>query len=289
MKMNKTNKIIGITAVLGIFLICINLASAVSVRSVVVSPETIAPGQNFDLTINLKNNLDDATDVDVSLLLAYNFTSLPFSPVSTTEKFVGDLDNDDSDSASFKLIADSDAEAGVYKIPVQISYKINNSFQTKISFISISINAKPQLELSSDSILIVGQKNKLQIQVTNKGLAKAKFLEVQLNAGSYDILSSNKVYIGDLNSNDYDSASFDVFLNNNLQVIPVSLSYTDFANNQYSESQTLVVKSYTQKQAQELGLITRSNTMTYVIVVIVLIIIYLIYRRLRKRKMGGCE
>jgi len=275
-------KTLNIFAFLGILLICISFASAVSITSTETNPSTIAPGKGFTLTIDLKNNLDeDVTNAGVSI----DFANIPFSPESSSEKFIGDMDNNDKETVEFDLTANSDADAGTYKIPVQISYKIVNTTQTiqRTSFVSVIVNAKPELELSSDSILIIGQKNKLQVQITNKGLAKAKFLEVQLNAGSYDILSSDKVYIGDLNSNDYDTANFDIFLNGN-SLIPVTVTYTDFKNNQYSESKVLVVKSYTQKQAQELGLVTKSDTLTYIVIVVVVIIAYLIYRRIRKRK-----
>lgn len=276
--MNQT-KILSI-GMLAILLIAI--ASAVTLESVSTSSDVVSPGSDVSVSMSLRNNLDDdITGVDVSLDLGV----VPFSPVSTSDKFVGDMDSDERASVRFDLIADSDAAAGVYKIPVKISYSLNSTqTRTSTGFISVTVSAKPILVLSSQGSLIEGQNNKFQVQITNIGLAQAKFLQVKIEQGNYNVLSSGSVYIGDLNSNDFDTASFDIFLKGKVASIPITLVYQDFANNQYTESQIVPVLAYTKTEATSLGLIKKSNTLTYLIAIVVIVIIYLIYRRREKNK-----
>ena len=44
------------------------------------------------------------------------------------------------------------------------------------------------------------------------------------------------------------------------------------------------IEVYTQEEAIALGLIQKSNTLTYVIILVVLIVVWFIYRSWRKRK-----
>jgi hypothetical protein len=190
------NNIIGAT-ILAIILLA--SVSALTISSVTTSPESVAPGQDFSLKVELENNLDDdISDVQVSL----NLQNIPISPEKTTEAFVEDIEEDDSEKISFSLSADASAEAGSYKIPVQFSYKIGNQTITKSTFVSVTVTGDANLQITSDSVLLENQKNKMQIQITNSGLGAAKFLSVQIGSGNYDVLSSNTFYIGDLDSDD---------------------------------------------------------------------------------------
>lgn len=274
------NKLIPIT-LLAIFLI--GIVSAVTIESVTTTPSNVAPGSEVVIRLELENNLDeDVENVEVSL----NLQNIPFSPKTSSDVSVDEISEGDSEKVSFTLIADSGAEAETYKIPLTITYKIGNQTKTKTSFISAIVNAKPVLTLTSESQLIQGQNNEFQIQITNKGLARAKFLDITLGSGNYELLSSREVYIGDLNSNDFDSASFDIHVNGAGTIsVPVTVSYQDSANNPYTESQVLILKVYSQKEAQDLGLIQKSNTLLYIGILVVIVLAWIIYRRIRKRKM----
>jgi hypothetical protein len=224
----------------------------------------------------------DAESIQVSL----NLQGIPIAPVTSSDDFIDDVAEGDDDRASFYLIAQPDANAGTYKIPVTITYLMNNKSETQTTFISVSVNAKPSLILTSESNLIQGQKNALDIKITNTGLAGAKFLTVAIeNSADYDILSAGSVYIGDLNSDDSDTASFSVYTkSSNSIIVPVTLTYRDSTNQEYSESSTVLVKAYSREEAVKLGLITKSNALTYFIIVVVLVAAYLLYRSIRKRR-----
>lgn len=258
----------------------VSLASALNIDSVSISPQEVAPGKSVEVKIVLDNNLDDdVSNVDVSL----NLASVPFAPEKTTEVFFEEILSDKSKDAIFDLIANSDAESGVYKIPLAISYDTENGSEKKSTFISITINGKPELSLNADNFLLVG-KNKLTIKITNSGLAKAKFLELNTQSGTgYNLISASKVYIGDLNSDDFDTFSLDIYAKNSGTImVPVEMKYRDFANNDYTKDFDVPVRVYSQDEALKLGLVQKSNTGVYIGLAVLVIILYIVYSRLRK-------
>lgn len=267
---------------LTIALILIASASALNIVSVYSNPETIAPGEKTTISLELENNLDaNAKDVSVALDLSV----MPISPVKSSEDYVSEISQDDSENFDFELQANPDAEIGTYKIPVKVIYTKSSQNYVKTSFISVKISAKPEIALTSESILIRNQKNKLQVRITNTGLAKAKFLQIKLNSGGYDLLSQDSVYIGELEQDDYNTASFDVFLRETgSKTFSFQLSYKDSDNNQYNEQFQVSPKIYSQDEAKSLGLISNNNLLKYVIAFVILVVLFIIYRRIRRKR-----
>jgi len=288
----KTKKTIAVSVILALYLISmLSLASALTITSVETTPEVIAPGEASTIKIGVENDgNDDIEDVSVSLDLTNS--ALPFAPYgSSSEVSFDEIREGREESAEFEIIALSNAESGIYKIPLEISYKIKGETEinTKKSLIGISVSSKPVLDIGiEDGLLLKGKESKLSVKVTNKGLSNVKFLEIELQGGLYyTILSQKNVYIGDIDSDDFDTAEFNIFFKENAPSIvnlPVIVRYKDGLNNEYEENLNLQATTYTTKQATDLGLITKSNTMTYIAVGIVVIVIYFIYRKIKKRR-----
>ncbi|MFH1325353.1 MAG: hypothetical protein ABIH49_01110 [archaeon] len=262
-----------------------SLVAALSVKSVSTEPQEVAPGEIVKMTIKLENNLGyDLESVDVSLVLS----GVPFAPKGSSSDFSSEIDDDDSESFNFELISSADAIAGAYEIPVHVNYQKSgdNLTLSKDFSVSVIVNAKPDLTLSSEGFLIKNQKNEIEIKVTNIGLGKAKFLEVELGgSGLYDILSSNNIYVGDLESDDFDSVSFDVFAKQNgMLEFPITLNYRDAMNNQITEAKKILIKSYDAEEAQSLGLVSKSNTLIYVSVAVLILVAWFFWRKLKKKK-----
>ena len=273
--------IIGIIAVL-----LINLASALTIDSVISSPAEIQPGERVNVELVIENNLgEDVEDVAVSL----DLTNVPFAPYqSSSELSIDKIKDDNEEDLSFKLIADSDAKSGNYKLPVKIKYRINSENKEDSGLISLIVNAKPKLDVSvEDSVLIKGKTADLKIKVTNSGLGEAKLLNIKLgNVLGIKMLSTDTVYIGSIDSDDFDTAIFRVIVSETAGSsigLPLELSYTDSRNEQVKENKNIQARTYTENEAVKLGLVTKSRTATYIIGVIAIIVLYLIYRTIRKR------
>jgi len=303
----RKQKILILLALSIIIIATFNFASALSLTNMQTSPSQVEPGKQISLSFDVKNTAnDDISDVSVSLLLNgyiaqnYNYAAVPFSPVDSSIVTFDEINEDKSKSIDFDLQADSDAKSGTYKIPVQISYKIGNSNQTitEIGVVSVVVNAKPSLSVSSDSSgLIKNQKNELTIQITNLGLGDANFMNVKVsNIGNAQITGASDFYIGTISRDDFDTIKLSIFVNENagnLISIPLTISYKDSVNKDYTNIETLTIKAYARQEAISLGLIQKSNTGLYAGIIILLIIIYIIYRiiksylKRRKKKLEG--
>jgi hypothetical protein len=216
-----------------IFIAQIYLASALTVSSVTSNPTEIQPGQQVGLDLTIKNNLgQDVSDVTVSLVLngitevlgvsqQTIYPSVPFSPYqSSSEKTIDSISSDDHESVHFDLVANSNAASGTYTLPVIASYTDDNGTPVLNEFlgvVTLVVNAKPNIVVSSvGPALIKGQSGKITIQTVNSGLGTSNFLSVSLGSiNGISITSSDNVYIGNINSNDFDTADFNVFVDGN--------------------------------------------------------------------------
>jgi hypothetical protein len=269
-----------------IMLSIISLASAIRIDSVSMNPESIAPGESSNIDILVKNNgANEITDITISL----DFTNLPLAPYNSGSDFsIDQIDSDKLKQTEFEVIALNTAKSGIYKIPVKIEYTEDDVVKVKQSMISLMVNSEPIIEVNAeDGLLLKGQENKISLKIVNKGLADVKFLEVKAGTSTYyNLLSQNKVYIGDVDSNDFQTADFSLFFKEtvpNTINFPVSIVYKDITNKEYTQEIVIPLKVYSQQQAQSLGLVAKSNVQYYVIGIVILVVFYIIYRLVRRR------
>jgi hypothetical protein len=285
------NKIL--SSILGIFLLVsmLNVISAVSITDVSSNPSEVVPGQTADITIEIENIFDyDIENIRVKL----DLTQSPFAPYqSSSEKFLDELGSEDSEDFEFQLIALPDTLSGIYKIPVQIIYEDNTGINTtKNEMISLIVNSKPELKISlEDSVTIIkGRENKISVRIVNSGLADVKFLYVTMNeANGINILSEKEQYIGDIDSDDFDSVEYNIYINpdaSNTIDTPVTIKYKDATNKEFSEVKIISIRTYSLKEAQELGLAKKPNYTLYagIAFVVIVFIIYRIRKSIKKRK-----
>ncbi len=275
--------------ILGILLLMnlINLNSALIIDTVSMTPKEIAPGESAIINIEIENNgEEDIKDISVSL----NLEGIPFAPYnSATDYNIEEIENDDQEYARFEIIALNTAKSGIYKIPVEITYIQDDVQITKNSLISIIVNSEPIISvIIEDNLLLKNKDSEILIKVTNKGLSDTKFLEIEIaDSIYYKILSPKTAYIGDIDSNDFDSAEFKIYFKQNIpdQIdFPVTIHYKDGINNDYVKSFYIPLDIYSKEKAIELGLIKKDITGLYFAILIVLIILYIIYKKVKNRK-----
>jgi hypothetical protein len=280
-------KILGFICGIFILVSIMNLSSALIIDSVSMNPNEIAPGESATIKIEIENNGEyDLEDVSVSL----NFLEVPFAPYNSASDYdIGDLDEDDDETANFKIIALTDAKSGIYKIPIVVNYVEEGGAKFKNSLISIVVNSEPVIGVSvEDKLLLKGKESGILIEVTNKGLSDAKFVEVEiLSSGDFDVFGSKSFYIGDIDSDDFDAVKFNIYFEEDASDkinLPIRVIYKDGLNEAYSENFNVLVNVYSRDEAIELGLIEKSRTGLYFGVVVVLVIVYFGYKKFKKRK-----
>lgn len=267
-------------SILSIFLV--SSASALIVSS--VDSDVIAPGQEGNVDITLKNNLGYDLD-EVSFALDFSSATLPLSPKGSSEETIDSISEDDKETVTFTLRAESDAKVGDYKIPYTITYTSENSTIVKKSgTIAVRISASPNLDFSvSTTNPIIGQKGKITLKLLNKGLGEAKFISVKISPEGYTLLSEDQSFISSIDSNDFDSVSFDVIFKSKSASLTGYLEYRDVDNKLLTKNLDLPLTVYTQKQAIDQGIIAKNNSFTYILTIIVIHVIWFVWRSIRKR------
>jgi len=270
---------------------------------VTINPSEVQPGQKFVLNFEIENDLgEDIEKVFIILDLEPIISPVtgqviyqpPFSPYQSSNKVtLKEIGEGDDEKVGFDLIVFPDATSGTYNIPVKVSYTETNTGNLEkdvsLGVVSIIVNAKPKMDLSSEeNVLIKGRSGKIKIRVINSGLGEAKFLSISVNQiVGIRMTNSNQVYIGNIDSNDFDTADFSVFTNANAPStinLPVQITYTDSQNKQITENKIIPIKTYTEKEAVELGLIKRNNTFLIIFIFLIVVILFFIYRRIKKRR-----
>lgn len=256
-------------------------AQSLLIESVSSNPASIEPGEQADVSIVLKNIGDkDIEDIEVNV----NLANLPFAPVnSVTEQVIDKINDGDNERVEFNLVALPDATPGIYKIPLSVKY----GNIVKESIFSLNVESKVSLDVSvgDSKVYSVGDTGNVDIEIVNKGLGEIKFLTVKLvQSNAYDILSNEQVYIGTIASDDFDSAQFNIHLNEKITSLPVIVEYRDINNKLNSKVINLNFNTYTKEEAKKLGLVKTSKAPQIIITIVVLIILYWIYRKVKKRK-----
>jgi hypothetical protein len=269
-----------------ILLYSLSLASAISVDANYI---TIYPGEQGKVILNIDNNENfDIESVSVNLVL----DNLPFSVVGSSERGIDDINEGDDDSVTFNVKASTGIKPGDYNIPYTIKFtnsETDDKLEKEGSF-GLRVSAKTEIDFSAEvkgvstESPIVGQSGKLSLVIINRGLGDIKSLNVKVTPQGYELLSNGDVFIGTLNADDTDLASFDVVYKSTNPKLVAEVTYKDFDNKDQTQQVEIPFKVYTQEQALQLGLIKKSNTFVYFIILIVLIVVWIVWRRMRKRK-----
>jgi len=277
-------------------LISLSFATAVSITDVSSSPVEVVPGEIISITIEIENIFNyDVTNLNVKLNLLG--ADVPFAPYqSSSEKFLDKLKDGDEEDFKFKLITLPETPTGIYKIPVIITYNDEDGNDTlleegpKLELISVTVNSEPELKVYLDDsvVLIKGKENIVVLKIINSGLSDVKFLYIApSDVTGLKFISEKEQYIGDIDSDDFDNVEYKVIVNadapNSITLL-VTLNYMDATNKEFSETANLVLKTYSFKEAVELGLVEKPKILVPLIITL-LVVAYIVYRILKKRKL----
>ena len=262
-------------------------ADSITIASVTSSPSEIKPGERININVLLENHGDsDIKDVSVGLDLTSG--NLPFIPVgSAAQKVIDKIKDDDSEYIEFTLMSSPDTKPDTYKIPIVVGYKTNaDGIVEKKSVIGLVVKATPILEVAIEesNVFKVGQAGEITVRFVNRGLGDVKFLSAKIGKSTnYDIISANTVYIGNVEPDDFETATFNMRFNQRFASIPLEVDYRDNNNKEYQQTFNLELPLYTSEEAVALGLENGSNTFAYLGVILIIVLFFLI-RRYRKRK-----
>lgn len=260
-----------------------------NIESVEVFPEMVPPGGKAKLKLHLKNIADSLLkDVTTKLEL----TSVPLATLkSSDEKTIKRIEGNKEAVIEFDLIAEPDAASDLYRLPINLRYndQLGTGYNKSVS-VGITVGTVPDIYTGIDSTTIkkAGMQGEVVVKFVNKGLTDIKLLNVKLDKNdSFTLLSSQEVYIGNIDSDDYESAEFKVYAKDvkaDKLLLPISLEYLDSNNKEYSTKVKLEIPLYSTKDAKKMGLVKGNGSTGIFIVIIVVVVGIFLYRKFRKKK-----
>jgi len=266
----------------------------VGIESITSSPDPISPGKEALVTLKVVNNADSLVR-DLKIKLDMSGDTIPFAPIkSTAEKSIYQLEARGIANFEFFVVAEPDAEGGIYKVPLTISYSDETGTSySKEDILSLKIASKPDVLVIVDSTDIYSKQKsgKAVIKIVNRGLTGIKLLTAKLESNQdFDVLSQKEVYLGNIDSDDYETVEFklDVKSKNDVINLPLQLTYLDSTNNEFKQNKDVALIMLSSSDAQKAGL-TEKSSIGYLIIVIIVaggIGIYFWRRRAKKAKRG---
>lgn len=251
--------------------------ATLNIKNVRTSPAVVEPGQKALLLVTLENLADSSMkDIDVR----FDFSSVPLAPFEEMgEQKMRRLNAASIADLMFNIIALPDADGGIYKLPVTIEYTDElGAFYSVNGTIAIMIGSEPDLDITVDSTMLSKGKRtgEVVLKIVNKGLTDIKFLNLELlESKDYKIISSSVAYIGDVDSDDFETAEFRIGARAANPLLKVKLDYRDVNNNLFSEEADVELKIFS---GAELG--TGKSLFSWLITLLVIaVIIYFAYKK----------
>ncbi|HLD33914.1 MAG TPA: hypothetical protein VJB66_04255 [Candidatus Nanoarchaeia archaeon] len=210
------------------------------VRDVVTDPKTVAPGDDFTLTLQLANNADSLLrNVKVKLNLS---SSTPFVPTKTTaEASLYQINSNTQRSVSFDLTALPEATGGLYKIPIVVTYNDERgSAQQKQDFIGLKVSSFAELLVTIDQTTINSDNRhgEVTLKIVNRGLTDIKLMSAILEESDDYSVTTPEIYVGNIDSDDFETVDFTIGLKSydSVVALPVVLEYRDITNKKFKET-----------------------------------------------------
>ncbi|MBR9683031.1 LPXTG cell wall anchor domain-containing protein [Candidatus Woesearchaeota archaeon] len=265
--------------------------AVLEVVKITSDPEQVPPGGTAIIEVLVKN-LADSLLKDIRFKLDLDSADIPLAPYqSSSEGRIPLLKSGYQKSLSFQLIASPDAQAGMYKVPLNISYNDEKGNHYRINdVLAVLVGERPKLKayIKKSTSLQDDKPATITLELANPGTTDIKFLEVSLlPSEDYQLVTvSDYIYIGDLDSDDTESEEIDIFIDRKVKVLefPVKLKYTDANNQAYQQQFNLKLNLHSSYTLKKFGLISSSNTGTMVGLILISAGAFYLYRRKKKNK-----
>lgn len=277
--------------------------SILVIEDIDISPEDVPPGSIATLTIKVKNIADSYLD-DIKITADYLETTklaasvdrheIPLTPFKdTNEKVIEHLLSDQEKIINFDFIIDPDAKPGVYKLPLTIKYvDATGANYSKSSLVGVVVGDAPDMitHISDTDIYSAGNKGTVTVEFVNKGLTDIKLLYIALmdNPNEYTILSPKEVYVGNIDSDDYETADFDLYVPSTVKdhsTLRLNVEYRDNNNKLHQEQLELPLKLYSESDAKKYGYVASSGSTVKILFLIILVVVaFFAWKWWKKRK-----
>ena len=269
-------------------------------------PEKIPQGEVATVNVEITNP-DTAAIRDITVKFELPNELIPLG--STTERKINKLLAGKTSVVSFDIMAAPNAEAHAYKTPLVITFADETgAITTKNESVGLLVGSEDSYALNVDesSAFTANTKGTFVLSVANTGPNELKFVTVNIEpSNDYTIVSNSKVYLGNLDPDDFETSEFTVITHvqkqgsncwipfkcasPNTMNLNIALDYRNSYNQPITEKRTVSVPIYTSSEIKQYGLAPTSSfgLVTIIFLVILLIYLYLSYKHWRKEKHLG--
>ncbi|WEL23382.1 COG1361 S-layer family protein [Candidatus Nanohalovita haloferacivicina] len=236
-------------------------------------PEKVAPGTSRTMNLTIENTARAYfRNVEVSV---NPDASTPVVTSGTSGKRIGSIESGETEEVSYTLNIDEGAENGVYRIPLELEYENEaGASLSKSETTGIVVGGSPQIEvgLNDDGAIPSGSTGTVTFRFINRGEGTAKFVKVEVLEGeNYIIRTGSSVYLGDMNSDDYQTAESEIYTSPGTDTIniPVNVTYQENGEEK-TLTETVTVDALTSEERNLYGSSSGSPILPVVIVILLL-------------------
>lgn len=265
--------------------------SNIIIKSTKFDPAPAEPGQYLDAFIVVQNlGNRDFEQTYLKLEEEYPF-SFPRGEEST--QLVELIPPGREELLEYRLFVDDQAVEGTYDLNLVLCSDKDCNYELRETTFSITVKTggSPKLEigLEDSATFLPGTLGEITVSAVNKGKLGIKFLTIEImESEQYELVSPARVYIGELDSDDFETEDFQIFINEGTEskvTVPVKVEYSDSNFREYAGVENVELRVFSEEEAAQIGLISDGNpTIYYVIGAVVLVLLFFFYRRRKKRK-----
>lgn len=218
--------------------VIITVQAPSSLEIISVNPNSFKIGEKTTLNFTLINTGDIAIN---NVIISWENPAI-FPLGSSDRIFIQTIDAKQTLKVPVQAVVDPSTTSGVYSFSIIIEYTDQTGTkQTVNSTVGITVAGEYSFLVGIEKTenLYSGEKGEITISITNKGTGTAEFLTVKSIFGLEVV---KEIYIGDLESDDYDTASFDLDLKNikpGKYSLNINITYKDSYNQKFSEEKVI--------------------------------------------------
>ena len=260
------------------------------IDNIKTNPERLSAGFPSDLKFILSNPTKSRFR---NINLKLNLFDTPFTALnSIPEKIIYSLDAGQKTELDFSIITDIDAKSRVYKVPIELEYedRLGKLYKQNNS-IALLINSPIGLQVDIESTDILKSKSSGEVvfSIANVESSDIKFLSVKvMESKDYEIVSSDRVYVGSIESDDFETVEFDLYVNPTREKeakIKLLLEYKNAFNEESNKIVEVPLKLYSKREAINYGLLEPTTGFrTLVLFLLIALLMWKLYRNYRKTK-----
>jgi hypothetical protein len=257
-------------------------------------PYPAEPGQYVTVWMSVQNWGDkDITDAYFKIKPEYPLT---VKPGEDEIKETGIISTLKERLLEWDLYVNQDAIEGNYKVELILcsDSTCSQELKTSTSEITVKTGGTPRIKIGLESMpnLASGMSGEITLNVVNRGNLDTKYMAMTLlPSDKYEILSPQEVYIGALDSDSFETATFKLFIRNGVAAtsseyieLPVKVDYTDSNNKDYSEESMVKMRVYSLADMKQFGLAGKGNGYFAMAGIAAIVILAIVLWRIKKKR-----